>query len=169
MLNNSWLGLKILELFYKILEEFRSLVKLVPYFYHFSRISNGFPNLIRKRKGETINSIGPKPAQPAQIYTELELLGRNQPSRPRSTQNSGAPATARVDLHKGPCRFKYLKGSPRTISMCHRQITICPSYVRCPSKLSPQFRPAAWTNLPATPRRWRARAPIRYLSNLILT
>jgi hypothetical protein len=43
---------------------------LVPYFYHFSRIYDGFPNLIRKRKGETINSTGPKPAQPAQVHAE---------------------------------------------------------------------------------------------------
>ena len=130
MLNNSWLGLKILELFYKILEEFRSLVKLVPYFYHFSRISNGFPNLIRKRKGETINSVGPKPAQPAQIYTELELLGRNQPSRPRSTQNSGAPVIVRVDLRKGPCRFKYYERNPSTdfnVSLTHYSLPLLSS------------------------------------------
>jgi hypothetical protein len=36
---------------------------LVPYFYHFSRIFDGFPNFIRKRKGKTINSTGPKLAQ----------------------------------------------------------------------------------------------------------
>ena len=63
MLHNSWLGLKILELFLLNTKEFRSLVKLVPYFYHFSRISYGFPNLIRKRKEEISNSVGPKPAQ----------------------------------------------------------------------------------------------------------
>jgi hypothetical protein len=43
---------------------------LVSYFYHFSRISDGFPNLIRKRKGETINTTRPKPAQPAQVHAE---------------------------------------------------------------------------------------------------
>jgi hypothetical protein len=63
MLHNSWLGLKILELFLLNTKEFRSLVKLVPYFYHFSRISYGFPNLVIKRKEEIIHSTGPKPAQ----------------------------------------------------------------------------------------------------------
>jgi hypothetical protein len=42
---------------------------LVPYFYYFSRISDGFPNLFRKRK--TIYSIGPKPARLAQVYVEF--------------------------------------------------------------------------------------------------
>jgi hypothetical protein len=41
---------------------------LVSYFYHFSKISDGFPNLIRKRKGDTIKSTRPKPAQPAQVH-----------------------------------------------------------------------------------------------------
>jgi hypothetical protein len=44
---------------------------LVLYFYIFCRIFYRFPNLIRKRKRETINSVGPKPAQSAQIYTEF--------------------------------------------------------------------------------------------------
>ena len=44
---------------------------MVPYFYYFSRISDGFPNLIRKRKGEIVYTIGPKPAQLAQAYAEF--------------------------------------------------------------------------------------------------
>jgi hypothetical protein len=49
----------------------------------------------------------------------LTVLGRNQPNRPRPTQNSSTLATSRVDLRKGPCRFKHLKENPRPTSMCH--------------------------------------------------
>jgi hypothetical protein len=66
---------------------------MVPYFYHFSRISYGFPNLIRKRKGKSYP----------------QCLAETSPAGPGlHRKNSGAPATARVDLHKGPWSFKQL-------------------------------------------------------------
>jgi hypothetical protein len=40
-----------------------NLVKLVPYLYHFSRISYEFPKPGRKRKREGMNSNGLKPAR----------------------------------------------------------------------------------------------------------
>jgi hypothetical protein len=58
MPNKSMFGLKILELFFKILAEFRSLLKLVSYFYHFSRISYKFPSSAEKEKGKSMNSTG---------------------------------------------------------------------------------------------------------------
>jgi hypothetical protein len=58
---------------------------LVSYFYHFSRILYGFLNFLGKRK--TINSVGPKPAQPAQASTEFRAR-----SRPHGRSCTKAPA-----------------------------------------------------------------------------
>jgi hypothetical protein len=64
---------------------------LVSYFYHFPIIFYGFLNLLGKRKRKTNNSVGPKLAQPAQVYAEF----------------GGAPVAAQYVLHKGPHQSKY--------------------------------------------------------------
>jgi hypothetical protein len=80
---------------------------LIPYFYHFYVISYGFPKLIIKRKGKLST-----------------VLGQNQLGRPRSVQNSGASATARVDLRKGPWSFKHMRSAYRYCS--HESLTLTP-------------------------------------------
>jgi hypothetical protein len=49
---------------------FRSVAKLVSWFYEFSTILYKFSKLTAKRKEETMNSDGPKPAQLAQTNME---------------------------------------------------------------------------------------------------
>jgi hypothetical protein len=71
MLNNSWLGLKILELFLLNTRGIKSLIKLVPYFYHFSTNYYGFPNLIKKRKEESYQQWWAKTSPAGPGLTEL--------------------------------------------------------------------------------------------------
>jgi hypothetical protein len=80
---------------------------LVSYFYQFSRISVGFPNLIRKRKGETINSTGPKPAQSAQVQAER-----------------GRACDRAVNFAKRPSVFQITSEEPRATIHCLSDICI---------------------------------------------
>jgi hypothetical protein len=79
---------------------------LVPYFYIFSRIFYRFPNLIRKRKRETIKSVGPKPAQSAQVYTEFRRARDrvvNFEKRPSIIQINGEEPLATIHCLSEVC------------------------------------------------------------------
>jgi hypothetical protein len=105
---------------------------LVPYFYHFSRISDGFPNLIRKRKGETINSTGPKSAQSAQVYTKF---GRardrsvNFAKRPSVIQITGEEPLATIHCPSDVCaktlRFLFLLQTEPCQRRARRRSSLC--------------------------------------------
>jgi hypothetical protein len=64
----------------------------------------------------------------------LTVLGRNQPNRPRPTQNSGAPATARVDCAKASDHSNNCEALTDTIHMSHLHSHQSPSswFYLCP-------------------------------------
>lgn len=64
----------------------------------------------------------------------LTVLGRNQPNRPRPTQNSGAPATARVDCAKASDHSNNCEALTHTIHMSHLHSHQSPSswFYLCP-------------------------------------
>jgi hypothetical protein len=127
---------------------------LVPYFYYFSRISDGFPNLLRKRKRKTIYSFGPKPARLAQVYAKFGC------ARDRALDFAHRPIPVEISEGKSSADFNvsltpFFQPPQSFVSFKIGSLTPDGGEDKPPCHTT-----AARTNLPAAPRRWRTRALI---------